>query len=310
MVTRERVQSEEQAVNAATITTRERGREAMVRVAAAQLELRVGDKAANVHKALEALRRAVDEKVDLLVLPELGNSGYIFNSRAEAFSLSEPIPDGPTCRAYLEAIRGTGLHVVAGICEREGSRLYNSAAFLGPEGFIGKYRKLHLWNEEKLFFEPGNLGLPLFHLPFGRVGILICYDAWFPEVVRILKLQGADIICDPTCWDLMPGLVDESNNLMPPMHMGQAHTNNVFMICADRCGVERGCTFAGSSCVVGPTGYLAGPASFSDEDFLIADLNLSEARYHHWTELSNPIEDRRVDVYGADLGYRPPAGSG
>jgi len=310
MVTQERVQREEHALNTAEVTTRERGREAMVRVAAAQQEPRIGDKAGNVQKALDALRRAVDEKVDLIVLPELGNSGYIFNSRAEAFSLSEPIPDGPTCQAYLEAIQGTGLHVVAGICEREGTRLYNSAAFLGPEGFIGKYRKLHLWNEEKLFFEPGNLGLPLFHLPFGRVGILICYDAWFPEVVRILKLQGADIICDPTCWDLMPGLVDESNNLMPPMHMGQAHANNVFMICADRCGVERGCTFAGSSCVVGPTGYLAGPASFSAEEFLIADINLSEARYHHWTELSNPIEDRRVDVYGVDLGYRPPAGSG
>jgi predicted amidohydrolase len=106
--------------------------------------------------------------------------------------------------------------------------------------------------------------------------------------VRILKLQGADIICDPTCWDLMPGLVDESNNLMPPMHMGQAHTNNVFMICADRCGVERGCTFAGSSCVVGPTGYLAGPASFSDEDFLIADLNLGG---------SLPPLDRIVESY-------------
>jgi hypothetical protein len=119
MVTRERVQPEGQALNAAEVVTRERGREAMVRVAAAQLEPRVGDKAANVHKALEALRRAVNEHVDLIVLPELGNSGYIFNSRAEAFSLSEPIPDGPTCRAYLDAIRGTGLHVVAGICERE-----------------------------------------------------------------------------------------------------------------------------------------------------------------------------------------------
>ncbi len=279
----------------------------MVRVAAAQLEPRVGDKTSNVQNALVALRRAIDAQVDLIVLPELSNSGYLFYSRAEAFDLSEQIPDGPTCRVYLEAIEGTGLHVVAGICERDGNRLYNSAVLLGPGGYIGTYRKLHLWNREKLFFEPGNLGLPLFHLPFGRVGILICYDAWFPEVVRILKLQGADIICNPTCWDLMPGLVDESNNLMPPMHMGQAHMNNVFMICADRCGLERGCTFAGSSCIVGPTGYLAGPASFSDEDYLIADINVSDARRHHWSELSDPIADRRVDVYAADLGYRPPA---
>lgn len=308
-MTRAPGQPEEYVVDDVATSAREQGQQATIRVAAAQLEPRVGDKASNVRKALTALRRAIDAQVDLIVLPELSNSGYIFHSRAEAFHLSELVPDGPTCLAYLEAIEGTQLHVVAGICERDGNRLYNTAVFLGPDGYIGKYRKLHLWNKEKLFFEPGNLGLPLFHLPFGRVGILICYDAWFPEVVRILKLQGADIICDPTCWDLMPGLVDESNNLMPPMHMGQAHMNNVFMICADRCGIERGCTFAGSSCVVGPTGYLAGPASFANEDFLLADINLSEARRHHWSEYSDPIADRRVDVYSADLGYRPPTRS-
>lgn len=309
MATRDIAPVEDQMRDAARLHTRERGREAMVRVAAAQLEPHIGETSANVQKGLDALRRAVDQRVDLVVLPELGNSGYLFNSRSEAFSLAEDIPNGPTCQAYLEAIRGTGVYAVAGICERDGNRLYNSAALLGPAGFIGAYRKLHLWNEERLFFEPGNLGLPVFHLPFGRVGIIICYDAWFPETIRILTLQGADVICDPTCWDLMPGLVEESNNLMPPMHMGQAHINNVFMICADRCGVERGCTFAGSSCVVGPTGYLAGPASFSDEEFVTADINLSRARYHHWTDLSDPLQDRRVDVYAADLGYRPPSGA-
>lgn len=310
MASRGTIQGDERVLDAAALDTRERGREAVVKVAAAQLEPRVGDKPGNVQKSLEALRRAVDQRVDIVVLPELGNTGYIFNSRSEAFGLAEPIPSGPTCQAYLDAIQGTGVHAVVGICERDGNRLYNSAALLGPEGFLGKYRKLHLWNEERLFFESGNLGLPVFHLPFGRIGIMICYDSWFPETVRILKLQGADIICDPTCWDLMPGLVEESNNLMPAMHMGQAHMNNVFMVCADRCGVERGCTFAGSSCIVGPTGYLAGPASFSGEAFLTATINLSEARYHHWTDLSDPLADRRTDVYAADLGYRPPAQAG
>ena len=290
--------------------TREQGREAMVRVAAAQLDLCIGEKTANIQKGLDALRQAAAQHVDLVVLPELGNSGYIFNSRAEAFALAESIPDGPTCQAYLEAICGTGVYAAVGLCERDGPRLYNSAALLGPEGFIGKYRKLHLWHEEQLFFEPGNLGLPVFHLPFGRVGLLICYDAWFPETTRILKLQGADIVCDPTCWDRMPGVADESNNLMPAIHMAQAHVNNVFMICADRCGVERGCTFVGSSCIVGPTGYLAGPASFADEAFITVGINLAEARYHHWTTLSNPLQDRRVDVYSADLGYRPPTTAG
>jgi predicted amidohydrolase len=275
-------------------------------VAAAQLEPHVGEKDANVRRGLEVIRGAVDANIDLIVLPELGNSGYVFNSRSEAFGLAEAIPDGHTCRAYIDAIRGSTVHVVAGVCERDGDRLYNSAVLLGPDGFIGTYRKLHLWHEERLFFEPGDLGLPVFYLPFGRIGIMICYDAWFPETVRILKLQGADIICDPTCWDLVPGLIDEQNNPMPPMHMAQAHMNNVFVVCADRCGIERGVTFAGSSCIAGPTGYLTGPASFSHEDLITADINLAEARYHHWSDLSDPIADRRVDVYAADLGYRPP----
>jgi predicted amidohydrolase len=283
------------------------GREALIRVAAAQTHPRIGHKEDNVRAAVELLRHAVDQRADLVVLPELGNSGYMFNSRAEAFALSEPIPDGPTCRAYLDVIRGTQLHVVAGICERDGTKLYNAAAVLGPDGFIGKYRKIHLWDEERLFFEPGNLGFPVFHLPFGRVGVMICFDGWFPESARILKLQGADIICDPTCWVLVPGLVEATNPLSAYVHMAQAHMNNVFIVCADRCGIERGCTFIGNSCIAGPSGFIAGPASFAETDLLITDINLAAARYHHWTALADPLADRRTDVYGSRLGYTPPA---
>lgn len=281
-----------------------RGREALIRVAVAQTDPRVGYKEENVRNAVDILRRAVEQEVDLIVLPELGNSGYVFNSRAEAFELSEPIPDGPTCQTYLDVIRGSGTHVVAGICERAGDRLYNSAAILGPDGYIGTYRKLHLWHEERLFFEPGNLGLPIFHLPFGRVGVMICYDGWFPEVTRILKLRGADIICDPTCWDLVPGRIEASHNPSPIIHMAQAHMNNVFIACADRCGVERGVTFSGMSHIAGPDGYVAGPAGMSEPEVLAADINLAEARHHHWTDLSNPFVDRRTDVYADDLGYQ------
>jgi N-carbamoylputrescine amidase len=277
------------------------GREAMVRVAAAQTHPVIGRKDENVASAIRLIGDAVRGGVQLLVLPELGNSGYMMNSRDEANSLAEAIPAGPTCQAILDAIRGTSLYVCAGICEKAGERLFNAAALLGPDGYIGTYRKVHLWDEEKLFFEPGDLGFQVFNLPFGRVGVMICYDGWFPESARVLKLQGADIICDPTCWVLVPGLIEAANPLSAYVHMAQAHVNNLFIICADRCGVERGCTFIGNSCVVGPSGFVAGPAPFDEPAMLVADINLSQARYHHWTQLADPIADRRPEVYARIL---------
>jgi predicted amidohydrolase len=290
---------------AETVTeSRVRGKESLIRVAAAQTHPRIGHKTENVEDAVSLLTSAVERETDLIVLPELGNSGYMFNSRAEAFEIAETIPEGPTCQAYLEALRGSRLHVVAGICERDDDRLYNSAAVLGPDGFIGKYRKNHLWDEERLFFERGDLGYPIFNLAFGRLGVMICYDGWFPESARILKLRGADIICDPTCWVLVPGIVEAKNPLSAFVHMAQAHMNNLFIVCADRCGVERGCTFIGNSCIAGPSGFIAGPAGFSDPELLVADINLAESRYHHWTQLADPIADRRIDLYDGVLGYR------
>jgi len=276
---------------------------AATRVAVVQFAPQFGQMQANIEYMVAVIRRAIESGTDLLVFPELATSGYMFASRVEAFGLAEPIPGGVTCQAILDVIRNGKLHVVVGICERSGGRLFNSAALLGPHGFIGRYRKLHLWNREKLYFQPGDMGLPIFRLPFGRVGIMICYDAWFPETVRILKLQGADIICDPSCWDLVPGEVQPVENLRPYVHLAQAHINHVFIACADRCGVERGCTFAGSSCVVGPTEFMAGPASASGDVFLHADVDLSRARCHQRTELDNAIADRRSDVYAQTLGY-------
>jgi len=282
--------------------------ESRVRVAAGQTHPLVGRNDANLAGAIELVRRSIVQGVQLLVLPELGNSGYVMNSRQEAFALSEPIPDGPTCQAILNELRGTELYVCVGICERSGEVLYNAAALLGPDGYVGTYRKVHLWDEEKYFFEPGDLGFPVFKLPFGRVGVMICYDGWFPESSRILKLEGADIICDPTCWVLVPGLIEAQNPLSAQVHMALAHMNNLFIICADRCGVERGCTFIGNSCVAGPSGFVAGPASFDLPEMLVADINLGAARRHHWTAMADPIADRRVDVYGSLLGYSGPRG--
>lgn len=283
-----------------------KGKESIIKVAAIQMEPRVGDRAGNVRQQLAFIAEAAAQGVRLMVLPELGNTGYIFNTRDEVAELAEEVPGGSTCAAWIKACRERGVYLCAGITEREGNRFYNCAALVGPEGYIGKYRKIHLWDEEKLFFEPGDLGIPVFHLPFGRVGVMICYDGWHPEVARILALQGADIICDPTCWVLVPGIVTAENPISAYVHMASAHVNGIFMICADRCGIERGCTFLGNSCVVGPAGFVAGPANFEKPEIVAAEINLVQARYKHWTDLADPFADRRTDLYDRLLGYHPP----
>ncbi|MEX2236152.1 MAG: nitrilase family protein [Dehalococcoidia bacterium] len=282
------------------------GAESTIKVAAIQTNPVVGDKDGNNARALELIHQAADQGVELMVLPELGNSGYIFNSRREVFELAEEIPSGPTVDMWARAARERGVYICGGICERDGDVAYNAAALVGPDGYIGRYRKVHLWDEEKLFFEPGNLGINVFDLPFGRVGIMICYDGWHPEVARILKLQGADIILDPTCWVLVPGLVNPDNPVSAYVHMAAAHVNNLYIVCADRCGVERGCTFLGRSCIAGPAGFVSGPGAVESEEIISAEINLSASRYHHWTALANPFADRRTDLFDKMLGYKTP----
>jgi predicted amidohydrolase len=284
---------------------RVKGSESVIKVAAIQMEPRIGDKEYNVKKQLKLIGEAAEQGVLLMVLPELGNTGYIFNSRDEVAQLAEAVPDGPTCQAWMEICRQKGVYLCGGIAERDGEKFYNSAALIGPKGFIGKYRKIHLWDEEKLFFELGDLGLPIFHLPFGRVGIMICYDGWHPEVARILALQGADIICDPTCWVVVPGLVTPENPVSAYVHMASAHVNGIFMICADRCGTERDCVFLGNSCIAGPAGFISGPGDFKKETTVVAEINVVQARYRHWSLLADPFADRRTDVYDRLLGYKP-----
>jgi predicted amidohydrolase len=289
--------------------TRTRGAEAAITVAAIQTRARTGRKEENTAQALEAVHRACDDGATVVVLPELGNSGYVFNSREEVAECAEPVFGGETVAAWAELARERGVYVCGGLAEVDGGRFYNAAVLVGPDGLVGRYRKVHLWDEEKLFFEPGDLGLNVFHLPFGRVAMMICYDGWHPEVARILKLKGADLILDPTCWVLVPSVVTPDNPVSAYVHLAAAHVNSLFVVCADQCGVERGCTFLGRSCIAGPAGFVAGPAGFEDPEIVLATINLAEARHHNWTALANPFADRRVDLFDPLLGYREPEGA-
>ena len=283
-----------------------KGSESLVKVAALQMEPRIGDKERNVMESVSLINKACDKGVKLMVLPELCNTGYMFNSRQEAFSLSENIPDGPTSEAWIECCKKYDAYIVAGIAERDNNLLYDSSVILGPEGLIGRYRKVHLWNEEKMWFEPGNLGLPVFDLPFGRIGCRICYDIWFPEVTRILAVQGADIICDCTNWVVVEPLQTKEKPTAATSAAQMSLMNSVWSICADRVGAERGCTYIGSSCITDPGGgFVAGPGDPDKSQVVSAEINVVGARYRHWSDFNNPHTDRRTDLYDEYLGYYP-----
>ena len=285
--------------------TREKGKESLVKVAAIQFEPHVGDKEYSVNEGLRLIDEAGSQGAKLMVLPELSNTGYTFNSREEAFALAEPVPDGPTTRKWIEIAKKHQAYICAGITEKEGPRLYNSVAVVGPEGHIGTYRKTHLWNEDKLWFEKGNLGYPVFDLPFGKIGCRICYDIWFPEVTRIYAVQGADIICDSTNWVVVDPLQTKEKPTAAYSAQQLSLMNACYSICADRDGIERDCTFIGNSCITDPGGgFAAGPGSPDEPEIVMAEINVSLARYRHWTEFNNPITDRRTDLYDEFLGYK------
>ncbi len=290
--------------------THSTGSEALVTIACIQMEPIVGDKERNLRRSLELIDEAAGAGARLIVLPELCTSGYVFASRDEAFALAESVPDGPTCRAWLQAAHARGLHVVAGIAERDGSVLYNSAVVLGPAGVVGQFRKVHLWNQENLFFEPGNLGFPVFRTPLGRIATFICYDGWFPESYRLCALQGADIVCIPTNWVPIPGQATHREAMANILVMAAAHANSVFVAAADRVGVERGQPFIGQSLIVSYTGWpIGGPASPDREEIVYAEANLADARRkRNWNEYNQVLRDRRTDVYDEMLGAKVPRG--
>ncbi len=278
--------------------------EAAVRIACIQMEPIVGEKDRNVRRSIEMIEEAVGKGATLIVLPELCNSGYVFDTREEAFELSEEVPAGPTCQAWAGVAKKYGLHIVAGVDERDGDALYNSSVVIGPHGYVGTFRKVHLWNEENLFFEPGNLGFPVFKTPIGRIGTFICYDGWFPESYRLCALQGADIVCVPTNWVPIPGQDENREAMANILIMAAAHSNSLFVAAADRIGTERQQPFIGQSIIVSYTGWpVGGPASPDKEEIIYADANLSDARRkRNWNEYNQVLRDRRTDLYNEMLG--------
>lgn len=245
----------------------------------------------NLDATLESLSPLLDRagKAELLVLPELANSGYAFRSLDEARHGAEEIGKGPFSTFLEERCRDRGIHIVAGINERAGNRIYNSAVLVGPEGVQGIYRKLHLFKDEKDFFSPGDLGLPVFRVGSRRIGMLICFDWIFPEVWRILALQDADIIAHPANL-VLPELAQRA----VPVH---ALINRIFVVTANRTGSERGLTFTGNSLVADPTGSVLVEGTASQDDVGIVDIQVGLARNKRVTDRNDVFQDRRPEQY-------------
>jgi N-carbamoylputrescine amidase len=272
---------------------------APVRVACCQFGPVVGERAANVAQGADAITRAAKAGARIVVLPELCNSGYVFESRAEARGLAEPFADGPTIDLWCRLAAELRIHIVAGFAESAGDRLYNAAAIVGPAGRLGVYRKVHLWADENLVFTPGDLGFPVFETEFGTLGVGICYDGWFPEFYRTCALKGAELVCVPTNWVPIPGQDPAREAMANILTMAAAHSNSMCIAAADRVGTERGQPFIGQSLIVSHTGWpVGGPASATEPEIVLADLDLAEARRaRRWNDFNQVLRDRRPEAY-------------
>ena len=271
----------------------------LLQVSCIQFEPLIGDVDGNLARSSTLIRAAAASGSRLIVLPELANTGYVFETLEEVRSLAEPMPDGRSARAWSQLAQELNIYLVAGITERDGDRLYNSALVAGPDGYIGAYRKAHLWDRENLFFAKGNLGFQVFDTALGKIGVAICYDGWFPETFRQLALQGAEIVCVPTNWVPMPDQPADEAAMANVLHRAAAHSNGIFIACADRVGVERGQPFEGQSLIVGPRGWtLAGPASRDRPETVTALVDLAAAGRKDLNAFNSLLRDRRADVYG------------
>jgi predicted amidohydrolase len=268
-----------------------------VRVACQQLAPIVGDLEGNRRLAREAVREAVGAGARLVVLPELVTSGYVFESAEEARALA--LPAETLAEWSADAV------VVGGFCELgDDGLLYNSAAVVDATGVLAVYRKIHLWDREQLFFEPGRECAPVLDTAVGRVGIGICYDLNFPEVARGLALAGADIVALPTNSPRFPRPPGE-RPMEVTLAMATAHLSHVFFAMCDRCGAERGVEWVGGSVICDEWGWvLAGPPEGFGPGLVIADCELARARDKAWNERNDVLGDRRPELY--ELGEPAP----
>lgn len=249
-----------------------------------------GEKDNNLERVLKTLAEVT---FDLLVLPEFFATGYQFITKDEVAELSEAIPDGKTTKALSDLSIQKSCYIVAGLPEQDGDLFYNSAILTGPQGYIGTYRKTHLFFEEKLFFQPGNTGFKVWDTNIGCIGIMICFDWFFPEAIRTLALKGAEIVAHP------------ANLVLPycPQSMPvRCLENRVFAITSNRIGIENRKSeqvlkYIGQSQITGHDGQIIVRAPEDEEAFSIIEIEPEKARDKQLNKYNDLFKDRRPEMY-------------
>lgn len=280
------------------------GQKSLVRVGLVQMSCS-DDPNENLTKALHRVEEAVQGGANIVCLQELFRSRYFCQTEDPAlFDLAEPIP-GKTTTLLAEHARKFRIVLVASLFEKRTEGIYhNTAAVFDVDGSLrGLYRKMHIPEDplyyEKFYFTPGDTGFRAFDTAFGRLGVLVCWDQWFPEAARLTTLHGAHILFYPTAIGWHPREKNEwgqaQTNAWETMHRAHAIANGVFVMAVNRVGVEGGLEFWGNSCAFDPFGQLLARASQSEEETLVVSCDM---RLVEWTRRNWPfLRDRRIDAY-------------
>jgi predicted amidohydrolase len=249
---------------------------------------------ANIAKIRKLLK---NKEFDLMVLPELANSGYLFSDTDELKKASEEIPAGPFCTELKEISAVNNAFIVSGVCERAEDSFYNSSILVSPSGKIDVYRKTHLFYEEKKWFSPGYTGFNVYEIDIPasgkvKIGMMVCFDWIFPESARTLALKGAQIICHPSNLVLQ---------YCQKAMFTRAVENKVFTITANRTGTDKNggkeLKFTGESVIVDPKGNYLYRGTLDGDECVVVELDPSAALDKHATELNDVFLDRRPDLY-------------
>ena len=263
--------------------------------------------AANVRKTLPRIEEAAAKGAKIIGLQEMFTTKYFcINQDPKNFDLAEPIETGPSVTELAKAAKRLGVVIVAPLFEARGSEVYhNTAAVIDADGTVlGKYRKMHIPQdpgfEEKFYFTPGDLGFRTWKTAHGDIGVLICWDQWYPEAARLTALGGAQIIFYPTAIGWLPeekaALGHAQHNAWETVQRGHGVANGCYVAATNRVGTEGRTQFWGQSFVSDPYGEIVARASVEQEEVLLADCDLVKQR--EFRRIWPFFRDRRIDAYG------------
>jgi len=263
-----------------------------VNIALSQISCKIGDKKHNLNKIKKQIRQAKQNGANLIIFPELALTGYTL--RDTVYELAEPIP-GPSTNLLTEVAKKENIHIVFGMVEQSEKAsgvLYNTAVLLSPKGIVGKYQKMHLPThsifEEKRYFRPGYKS-PLFETDIGKLGLIICYDVFFPEIVRLLRLKGAELII---CISASPAV---RRKFFEILTVARAMENTVFLAYVNLVGIEDGLQFWGGSRLISPNGSIISQAKYDDEDLVTEKISYVDLKR---TEIFVPtLRDLRPELF-------------